>query len=215
MNEIKMYLKSDGTNAEIEKDFNLYKGCYHNAQISVYVPKELLYSGQNAESGVQEFTNAVKIGAILTSPSGKRVITESYYMSFVSEKEYKGKSYAVYTRLLPKEFTVYEGEQDIVANVINIDQTDATNPKFISVTTSQTAELIVNESGYGDQDEPIEADKTEELEGRISGVEKQAHNNEVRIDKIEKEMNETYHRAFILWGFNEGQEISDLEWIKK
>ena len=35
MNEIKIYLKTSGSFAELYKDFNLYQGCYRNSQISV------------------------------------------------------------------------------------------------------------------------------------------------------------------------------------
>ena len=78
MNEIKIYLKTSGSFAELYKDFNLYQGCYRNSQISVYVPRSILYA--NAEN---TFANLVKVGGILTAPNGTKLTTKSYYLDYV------------------------------------------------------------------------------------------------------------------------------------
>ena len=166
MNLIKMYLKESGETAELYKDFNLYKGCYHNSQISVYVPKSLLYQGT-------DFINAVKIGAILTAPN-------------VKDEIYNGKDYAVYTRLLPKEFTVYSGTQTLVANVVSADNSDALNPEIISVTTSQTAPLVVLESAYLDAEQPIEPSQVEIIEGEINSLAERTTRLEEKVQDIDE-----------------------------
>lgn len=179
MNLIKMYLKESGETAELYKDFNLYKGCYHNSQISVYVPKSLLYQGT-------DFINAVKIGAILTAPNGAKITTVSYYLNYVKDEIYNGKDYAVYTRLLPKEFTVYSGTQTLVANVVSADNSDALNLEIISVTTSQTAPLVVLESAYLDLEQPIEPSQVEIIEGEINSLAERTTRLEEKVQDIDE-----------------------------
>lgn len=92
MNEIKIYLKTSGSFAELHKDFNLYQGCYRNSQISVYVPRILLYANEN-----NTFANVVKIGGILTAPNGTKLTTKSYYLDYVKDAMVNHIDYSVYT----------------------------------------------------------------------------------------------------------------------
>lgn len=165
MNEIKIYLKTSGSFAELYKDFNLYQGCYRNSQISVYVPRNILYA--NAEN---TFANLVKVGGILTAPNGTKLATKSYYLDYVKEEIVNTIAYAVYTTITPKEFCVYAGTQTVVVNVENIDNTNAEAPTILSVTTTQTANLIVLESAYLGQDEPIDPTELEKLRATLTVI---------------------------------------------
>ena len=165
MNEIKIYLKTSGSFAELYKDFNLYQGCYRNSQISVYVPRSILYA--NAEN---TFANLVKVGGILTAPNGTKLTTKSYYLDYVKEETVNTIDYAVYTTITPKEFCVYAGTQTVVVNVENIDNTNAEAPTILSVTTTQTANLIVLESAYLGQDEPIDPTELEKLRATLTVI---------------------------------------------
>lgn len=166
MNEIKIYLKTSGRIAELYKDFDLYEGCYRNSQMSVYVPKSLLYENEDGT-----FANLVKTGAILTAPNGKKLTTKSYYLDYVKTETVGGIAYAVYTITTPKEFCVYAGTQTVVVNVESIDNTDKDNQKVISVTTTQTANLIVLESAYLGQDEPIEPTELDKIKATLTEIE--------------------------------------------
>lgn len=165
MNEIKIYLKTSGSFAELYKDFNLYQGCYRNSQISIYVPRSILYA--NAEN---TFANPVKVGGILTAPNGTKLTTKSYYLDYVKEETVNTIDYAVYTTITPKEFCVYAGTQTVVVNVENIDNTNAEAPTILSVTTTQTANLIVLESAYLGQDEPIDPTELEKLRATLTVI---------------------------------------------
>ena len=165
MNEIKIYLKTSGSFAELYKDFNLYQGCYRNSQISVYVPRSILYA--NAEN---TFANLVKVGGILTAPNGTKLTTKSYYLDYVKEETVNTIDYAVYTTITPKEFCVYAGTQTVVVNVENIDNTNAEAPTILSATTTQTANLIVLESAYLGQDEPIDPTELEKLRATLTVI---------------------------------------------
>lgn len=167
MNEIKIYLKPSGSTAELYKDFNLYQESYRNVQISIYVPTAILY--KNADN---TFLNTVKTGAIITAPNGAKVPTVSYNAAYVKTVVYNKIEYAVYTQLMPKEFALYAGTQIIVCNVINIDNADPSTPKIIAVTTSQRAPLVVLESAYLSNDEPLDPTEAEVIEGLINDLQK-------------------------------------------
>lgn len=143
MNEIKIYLKPSGSIAELYKDFNLYSGSYLNTQITVYVPKSLLFSNEEGT-----FTNTVKTGALLTAPNGSKVTTKGYPANYIRDETVAGADYAVYTQLIPKEYLVYAGTQSVIVNVVALDTTDVNNITVIQVTSSQVALLTVLESAY-------------------------------------------------------------------
>lgn len=165
MNEIKIFLKTSGSIAELYKDFNLYQGSYRNVQITLYVPTILLY--KNADG---TFFNTVQTGAILAAPNGAKVTTKSFNAEFVKTVIVGSVEYAEYTQLMPKEYLLYAGTQVIVCNVVNIDNTDETSPKIISVNTSQRAFLVVQESAYLSTDEPLDPADAEVIEGLINDL---------------------------------------------
>jgi uncharacterized protein YoxC len=185
MNEIKIYLKTSGRIAELYKDFDLYEGCYRNSQMSVYVPKSLLYENEDGT-----FANLVKTGAILTAPNGKKLTTKSYYLDYVKTETVVGIAYAVYTIITPKEFCVYAGTQTVVVNVESIDNTDKDNQKVISVTTTQTANLIVLESAYLGQDEPIEPTELDKIKATLKEIEEQIPGMEEDITGLQSKVSD-------------------------
>lgn len=165
MNEIKIYLKPSGSLAYLYKDFDLYEGCYRNSQLTVFVPKSLLYENENGT-----FVNLVKTGAILTAPNGSKLTTKSYYLDYEREQTIGGVEFRVYTTITPKEFCVYAGTQTVVVNVESIDNTNADAQTIISVTTTQTADLIVLESAYLGQDEPIDPTELDKIKAMLTEI---------------------------------------------
>ena len=174
MNVIQIFLKTSGSIAELYKDFNLYKGLYRNTQIFVYVPKSILYN----EDG---FTNSVKTGAILTTPNGSQITTQSYFTLYLQDETVNGIEYSVYTQVMPKIFAQYAGTQTIVVNVSSTDSNEST-PQIVAITTSQTAQLIVMNSAYLDQDEPIDPSQTEIIQGQINELGERIDENKTQIE---------------------------------
>ncbi len=171
MNEIKIYLKPSGSTAELYKDFNLYQESYRNVQITIYVPTVLLY--KNADN---TFFNTVQTGAILTATTGAKVPTKGFNAAFVKTVKIDNVEYAEYTQIMPKEYTLYAGTQIIVCNVVSVDNTDASAPKVISVTTSQRVPLAVQESAYLSETEPLDPDDAQVIEGLINDLQEQLNN---------------------------------------
>ena len=166
MQTIKIYLKESGSVAELVKDFNLYAGSYQNKLLDVYVPTGILYTATNIDNGV-------KVGGLLIAPNGSQITTQSYYLNFVrnesvfDEFEQKDIEYAVYERLLPKEFTLYSGNQTIVTNVVTIDNTDEI-AVVKQIVTTQTATMVVNESTYLDEEQPVEPSELDIVNAKVS-----------------------------------------------
>lgn len=165
MNEIKIYLRLSGSLAYLYKDFNLYEGCYRNSQLTVFVPKSLLYKNENGT-----FVNLIKTGAILTAPNGKKLTTKTYYLDYERDQTIGGVEFRVYTTITPKEFCVYAGTQTVVVNVESIDNTTPDAQTIISVTTTQTADLIVLESAYLGQDEPIDPTELDKIKATLTEI---------------------------------------------
>lgn len=166
MQTIKIYLKESGSVAELVKDFNLYAGSYQNKLLDVYVPTGILYTATNIDNGV-------KVGGLLIAPNGSQITTKSYYLNFVrnekvfNEFEQKDIEYAVYERLLPKEFTLFSGDQKIVTNVVAIDNTDEV-AVIKQIVTTQTATMVVNESSYLDEEQPVEPSELDIVNAKVS-----------------------------------------------
>lgn len=167
MNEIRMYLKTSGSIAELYKDFNLFKGSYQNVLLSIYVPKSLLYENQEGT-----FSNVVKTGAILTSQNGTKITTKSYYADYVKDIEINGIAYSVYSQHLPHEYVVYAGTQTVVANVVALDITDPNTPVVLQITTSQTAQLVIQESAYLADDDIIDPTDLEKINAQLDELQK-------------------------------------------
>jgi hypothetical protein len=165
MNEIKIYLRPSGSLAYLYKDFDLYEGCYRNSQLTVFVPKSLLYENENGT-----FVNLAKTGAILTAPNGSKLTTKSYYLDYERDQTIGGVEFRVYTTITPKEFCVYAGTQTVVVNVESIDNTTPDAQTIISVTTTQTADLIVLESAYLGQDEPIDPTELDKIKATLTEI---------------------------------------------
>ena len=166
MNEIRIYLKTSGSLAELYKDFNLYAGSYQNVLISIYVPKALLWSDLD-----NTFTNTVKTGAILTAENGARITTKGYYANYVKDEVIDGVTYSVFSQTMPREYAVYVGTQTIIVNVAGIDNSDPVAPKVIQVTTSQTASLIVLQSAYLSDTDIIDPSELDIINGRLTALE--------------------------------------------
>lgn len=162
---ISIYLQETGSNALIDIPCRLYKGSYKDKQINVYVPKSLLFEAEDTS-----LVNTINIGAILTAENGTQTTTVPYYPNYVQDEIVNGVEYAVYSLSMPNTFTAFVGTQTIVVNVVNIDNTDALNPVVLEITTTQTVELVINQSANISQEEVIEADQVTLINAELQDI---------------------------------------------
>lgn len=180
MNTIKIYLKTSGSVAELHKDFAMYVGSYQNKLIDVYVPKDMLYSNKQ-----NTFANTVKIAGLLTATNGQQITTEARYLDHLKEISIDGIDYVVYERRLPKELTVYPGNQQLVINVVSVDNTTIDTPKVLQVITTQTCNLLVQNSEYLDDQETLEPSQLEEINSKLAENQGDIVNLQERMETAE------------------------------
>lgn len=192
MNTIKIYLAESGRIADLRKDFPLYQGQYQNKLLNVFVPTSILapnFSVQESGTTIADYVSstAVKIGMQTTERNGKIYTSKTYYMRYLKTLTYQNVEYALYERMLPREFTFYSGQglnaPNLIANVVNINN-ETTPATIFEITTSQTCSLDVMPSTYLDKDEPIEASDVEEINGRLNTIDEILTEKQNKTDNL-------------------------------
>lgn len=192
MNTIKIFLAESGRIADLRKDFPLYQGQYQNKLLNVFVPTSILapnFSVQESGTTIADYVSstAVKIGMQTTERNGKIYTSKTYYMRYLKTLTYQNVEYALYERMLPREFTFYAGQglnaPILMANVVNIDN-NTTPATILEITTSQSCSLDVMPSTYLDRDEPIEASDVEEINGRLNEIDEILPEKQNKTDNL-------------------------------
>ena len=189
MNTLKIILdkNASGKVAQLYKDFAMYVNSYQNKLVDVYVPKEMLYINAK-ELATNEtptnYANSVKIGGILTADDGSKKTTDSFYLDYLKETTINNVEYVVFERIMPKELTVYAGNQQIVVNVVSVDS-GTTPPKVLQVVTTQICNLLIQNSDYIADETTVDPSKTEEIEAQLTTNTTDITNLKVRMTTAE------------------------------
>lgn len=174
METINIYLKQSGSVANLDFDFRIYKGSYRNKEIKIYVPMSMITTTEGQGT-------AVKTAGILTAQNGVRTTTRPYYASAETDPvTIHGVQYAVYSMEMPRVYSLYAGEQTIVVNVINVDNS-TTPPTALNIVTSQEVKYIVQESEYVEDDEVLVPSEVEALWAEVNN----------KQDKVDEAINTT------------------------
>ena len=124
MNTIKIFFNSSGAIAEIAKDFPLYQYSYQNKLLNVYVPTSIIAPNIKTQNDKSIASTAVKIAMMYTKRNGEVETSASKFCNYVKTLTYNNVEYALYERLLPKEFTLFAGvganAPILVCNVVNV-----------------------------------------------------------------------------------------------
>ena len=159
MNTVKIYLQESGQIAELKKDFNIYQGQYQSKLLNVYVPTSIVATKCDVKIGIKHLDRS---GAIKQS--------RNFAMRYVKDVTYNGVDYALFERLLPKEFTMYVGTDQnkprLIINVVDI--TDEAEPTVLSVITCQECDLDVMPSANLYNDETVDPTALEEINAELN-----------------------------------------------
>ena len=191
MNTIKIYLEESGEIAILRKDFTLYQGQYQSKLLNVYVPTNIVAT-----------ECVVKIGIKHVDRSGAIKLSRNFAMKYVKDVTYNGVEYALFERLLPKEFTMYVGEgQNAPRLVINVvDITDEANPTVLSVITSQECNLDVMPSANLDNDETLDPTALEEINAELNALNTEMAQKQDKEDMLLETTSKT-----VVGGINENK----------
>ena len=189
MNTLKIILdkNASGKVAQLYKDFAMYVNSYQNKSVDVYVPKEMLYINAKklaTNETPTNYANSVKIGGILTADDGSKKTTDSFYLDYLKETTINNVEYVVFERIMPKELTVYAGNQQIVVNVVSVDS-GTTPPKVLQVVTTQICNLLIQNSDYIADETTVDPSKTEEIEAQLTTNTTDITNLKVRMTTAE------------------------------
>lgn len=180
MKTIKFILNDDGSIASSSIGFQINQYSYNDTLINVYVPTEILNT--QTDTATYHYGNNIVMAMYYTLGGGSQRLGNPYYFTFVKNNVViEGKSYTLFERKMPKEFTLYYGTQNYALNVIltrtNISVFPITN-EIIGNITSATFELLINQ-GLNMADNPIEVDT--DLSTLISNV------NTLMSDMLDKQ----------------------------
>lgn len=192
MNTIKIYLEESGTVADLRKDFNIYQGQYQSKLLNVYVPTSIVATKCD-----------VKIGIKHLDRSGIIKQSRNFAMRYVKDVTYNGVDYALFERLLPKEFTMYVGTDQnkprLIINVVDI--TDETNPTVLSVITCQECDLDVIPSANLYNDETLDPTALEEINAELNALNQEMAQKQDKTDILLETTSKT-----VVGGINENKQ---------
>ena len=159
MKTIKFILNDDGSIASSSIGFQINQYSYNDTLINVYVPTEILNTQTDTET--YHYGNNIVMAMYYTLGGGSQRLGNPYYFTFVKNNVViEGKSYTLFERKMPKEFTLYYGTQNYALNVILTRTNISVIPTITEIVgniTSATFELLINQS-LNMADNPIEVD---------------------------------------------------------
>ena len=180
MQTIKVILAESGRVANLKKDFPLYVGSYQNKLLNVLVPKSILAPNFTSHyidtdgvvKSVDGAYTAVKIGMTYLERTGVIKQSTTFYMRYLKDVIINNIEYSMYERLLPKEFTLFEGQGEnapkLIVNIVNVlVETKIDDENIESIGT--TLEIITSQ--YASIDVMYSADLNNEPEYNPSDME--------------------------------------------
>ena len=124
MKTLKIYLNEDGSIRDYTQDFVINQYSFQDSLINVYVPTSILDLRNTNTTIEEEDTGAtiqtingtdVQMGLIYTNPNGTTRVGDGYLFNFVkSNIIVNNVNYTLFERLMPKEFSLYAGENSFI-----------------------------------------------------------------------------------------------------
>lgn len=205
MQTIKIILAESGRVANLKKDFPLYAGAYQNKLLNVFVPKSITapkFTSHYIDSnGVIKTDNgaytAIKVGMTYLQRNGVIKESNTYFMRYLKDVVVNNIEYSLYERLLPKEFTLFEGQGEnapkLIVNVVNVlvasqpldyDDSYSTITTTLDVITSQYASIDVMYSADLDNEPSVDPTDMELITSQINGLQENILNKTDKKESI-------------------------------
>lgn len=186
MKTIKIYLNEDGSIRDYTQDFVINQYSFQDSLINVYVPTSILDLRNTNTTIEDEDTGAtittingtdVQMGLIYTNPNGTTRVGDGYLFNFVkSNIIVNNVNYTLFERLMPKEFSLYAGENNYALNVVNVRTInttlngETTTESFTtSLITSATYHLYITASANFDTTTEETTD-LENIQAQVNGI---------------------------------------------
>lgn len=198
MKTLKIYLNEDGSIRDYTQDFVINQYSFQDSLINVYVPTSIL-DLRNTDTTIEdEDTGAIiqtingsniQMGLIYTNPNGTTRVGDGYLFNFVkSNIIVNNVNYTLFERLMPKEFSLYAGENNYALNVVNVRTInttlngETTSESFTtSLITSATYHLYITASANFDTTTEETTD-LENLQAQVNGIADDLSNKQDKED---------------------------------
>lgn len=187
MKTIKIILNADGSPRDLGQNVNINQYSFQDTLLNVYVPTSISNFGistisKEIEGVIHTYTYStnVLVGLTYTKPNGNVYVGNGYLFTYVKKLTIENVEYALFERLLPKEFALYSGEQIMSVNVVNVesdttpddddeDTATTTTTTITSVITSGnfTFEVIKSTSFTAETDETTDVER---LQATVNGI---------------------------------------------
>lgn len=187
MKTIKIILNADGSPRDLGQNVNINQYSFQDTLLNVYVPTSISNFGistisKEIEGVVHTYTYStnVLVGLTYTKPNGNVYVGNGYLFTYVKKLTIENVEYALFERLLPKEFALYSGEQIMSVNVVNVesdttpddddeDTATTTTTTITSVITSGnfTFEVLTSTSFTAETDETTDVER---LQATVNGI---------------------------------------------
>ena len=165
MKTIKFILNDDGSILDSSIGFQINQYSYNDTLINVYVPSHIVSETETYNEVVDEhvtkyYTTGTNIAMCMSYAlrNGSRSWSKTYYFTYVKDNVViNNKTYTLFERRMPREFTLYAGNQLYAINVIqyqtvltrdttNNPATETTETTTLGVISTATFNLNINSS---------------------------------------------------------------------
>lgn len=198
MKTLKIYLNEDGSIRDYTQDFVINQYSFQDSLINVYVPTSIL-DLRNTDTTIEDEDTGtiiqtingtdVQMGLIYTNPNGTTRVGDGYLFNFVkSNIIVNNVNYTLFERLMPKEFSLYAGENNYALNVVNVRTInttlngETTSESFTtSLITSATYHLYITASANFDTTTEETTD-LENLQAQVNGIADDLSNKQDKED---------------------------------
>lgn len=165
MKTIKFILNDDGSILDSSIGFQINQYSYNDTLINVYVPSHIVSETETYNEVVDEhvtkyYTTGTNIAMCMSYllRNGSRSWSKTYYFTYVKNNVViNNKTYTLFERRMPREFTLYAGNQLYAINVIqyqtiltrdttNNPATETTETTTLGIISTATYQLNINAS---------------------------------------------------------------------
>lgn len=194
MKTLKIYLNEDGTIQNYSQDFVINQFSFQDTLLNIYVPYSIVDMNMTSDDDNVVYGTNIQMGMIYTRTNGTEQMGVGYLFTFVKDNVVlNNKRYVLFERIMPKEFTLYSGNQTYAINVVNTktettlddDNNEVITTTVINIITSARYSIYISPSANFNED----TDDTTDLENVISQVNSLLSQMNLKQDKEDSNIN--------------------------
>lgn len=194
MKTIKIFLNEDGTINNFVQDIRINQYSFQDTLLNIYVPYSIVDLNMTSDDVNIIYGTNIQMGMIYTRQNGTEQMGVGYLFTFVKDNVVlNNKRYVLFERTMPKEFTLYSGNQTYAINVVNTktettlddNNEEVSTTSITSIITSARYTLYITPSANFSED----TSETTDLENVISQINSLLAQIILKQDKTDSNIN--------------------------